>query len=90
MSGFIDTIKAILTRLFFCFHGITAIYKVVDQKHDPVYWCLASTLLVLVFEGILTLKCDLNWKRYDNLSDNSWGLEFFEASIIPSWPNVSF
>jgi len=64
MASFIDTIKAILTRLIFSVHGIVAIYRVVTIKNDPWYWYLATTILLLVFEGIftLTIKETQEWK----------------------------
>ncbi len=48
MATFIDTIKAILTRLIFSIHGLVAIYRVVTIKNDPWYWYLATTILLLV------------------------------------------
>ena len=38
MCKFIDTIKAILTRLIFSAHGLIAIYRVVTIKNDPFFW----------------------------------------------------
>ena len=64
MATFIDTIKAIITRLIFSIHGLVAIYRVVTIKNDPWYWYLATTILLLVFEGIftLTIKETQEWK----------------------------
>ena len=66
MAAFIDTIKAILTRAMFSLHGVIAIYKVVDEKGDPWYWYLGTTILILAFEGIYTLaiKETQDWKWY--------------------------
>lgn len=64
MASFIDTIKAILTRLIFAAHGLVAIYKAVSLKDDPWYWYLAITILLLCFEGVftLTIKETQEWK----------------------------
>lgn len=64
MANFIDTVKAIITRLIFSLHGAAAIFKVVMLKDDPWYWYLAITLLLLCFEGIftLTIKETQEWK----------------------------
>ncbi len=64
MATFIDTIKAIITRLIFSAHGVVAIYRVVTIKEDLYYWYLAITILLLCFEGIftLTIKETQEWK----------------------------
>ena len=33
MATFIDTIKAIITRLIFSAHGVVAIYRVPQRRH---------------------------------------------------------
>ncbi len=64
MANFIDTVKAIITRLIFSAHGAVAIYKAVSLKQDPYYWYLAITILLLSFEGVftLTIKKTQEWK----------------------------
>ena len=64
MATFMDTVKAIITRLMFALHGFAAIFKVVTLKDDPWFWYLAVTLLLLCFEGIftLTIKETQEWK----------------------------
>ena len=64
MATFMDTVKAIITRLMFALHGFFAIFKVVTMKDDPWFWYLAVTLLLLCFEGIftLTIKETQEWK----------------------------
>ena len=62
MARFFAIIKAILTRLLFAFHGIVATYELVDTKAEPLYWCFGITVLVLIIEGIITLKKNLDWK----------------------------
>eukprot|EP00095_Tigriopus_kingsejongensis_P008487 maker-scaffold18_size714446-snap-gene-5.17 protein:Tk08487 transcript:maker-scaffold18_size714446-snap-gene-5.17-mRNA-1 annotation:"hypothetical protein DAPPUDRAFT_55716" len=66
MANFIDTIKAILTRLIFAAHGLVAIYKAYSLKDDPWYWYLAITILLLCFEGVftLTIKETQEWKWF--------------------------
>ena len=66
MANFIDTVKAIITRLIFSAHGIVAIYRVVSLKDDPWFWYLAVTILLLAFEGIftLTIKKTQEWKWF--------------------------
>ena len=64
--SFVDTIKAILTRLIFSLHGLIAIYRVVTLKKDEWFWYLATTIILLIFEGIftLTIKKTQEWKWY--------------------------
>lgn len=64
MASFIDTIKAIITRLIFSVHGLVAIYRVVTIKNDPWFWYLSTTILILIFEGVFTLaiKKTQEWK----------------------------
>ena len=66
MAAFIETIKAVVTRVVFSLHGLLAIWKVVNDTNDPWFWYLASTILVLAFEGIFTLliKETQDWKWY--------------------------
>ncbi len=66
MASFVDTVKAIITRLIFSAHGVIAIYRVVTIKDDLWYWYLAITLLLLCFEGIftLTIKETQEWKWF--------------------------
>ena len=64
MASFSDTIKAIITRLIFSAHGLVAIYRVVTLKNDFWFWYLATTIVLLIFEGIftLTIKKTQEWK----------------------------
>lgn len=64
MCAFIDTIKAIITRLIFATHGVVAIYRVVTIKNDLWFWYLSTTILILFFEGVFTLaiKKTQEWK----------------------------
>ena len=66
MANFIDTVKAIITRLIFSTHGVVAIYRVVTLKDDPWFWYLAVTILLLFFEGVftLTIKKTQEWKWF--------------------------
>ena len=66
MAAFIETIKAVVTRVVFSLHGLLAIWKVVNDTNDPFFWYLSSTILVLAFEGIFTLliKETQDWKWY--------------------------
>ncbi|XP_006813274.1 transmembrane protein 26-like [Saccoglossus kowalevskii] len=52
----ITIVKACIVRLLFAVHGILAIWRVADVKHDPSYWCLLVSLMGLVCETTLTLK----------------------------------
>ena len=64
--AFIDTIKAIITRLIFSAHGLVAIFRVVTIKNDPWFWYLCTTIIILVFEGVFTLaiKKSQEWKWF--------------------------
>ena len=64
MCQFVVLIKALGTRFLFSLHGLIAIWRVVTEKNDPWYWYLATTILILVFEGIYTLliKETQDWK----------------------------
>ena len=66
MAAFIDTIKAIVTRAIFSLHGVVAIWRVVQEKEDPWFWYLGTTIIILAFEGIFTLaiKQTQDWKWY--------------------------
>eukprot|EP00093_Oithona_nana_P006305 06305.XXX_58063_56884_1 [CDS] Oithona nana genome sequencing. len=78
--GFIDTIKAIITRLIFSAHGLVAIYRVVTIKNDPWFWYLSVTIIILIFEGIFTLaiKKTQEWKWFCP------SIFLYLASVCPS------
>ena len=80
MASFIDTIKAIITRLIFSSHGLLAIYRVVTIKEDPYYWYLTTTIMILIFEGVftLTIKKSQEWKWFCP------SIFLYLASVCPS------
>lgn len=80
MCGFIDLIKAIITRLIFSAHGLIAIYRVVTIKNDPWFWYLSITILILIFEGVFTLaiKKTQEWKFFCP------SIFLYLASVCPS------
>ena len=80
MASFIDTIKAIITRLIFSLHGAIAIYRVVTIKNDPWFWYLSTTIVILIFEGVFTLaiKKTQEWKWFCP------SIFLYLASVCPS------
>ena len=80
MAGFIDTVKAIITRLIFSAHGVIAIYRVVTIKNDPWFWYLSTTIIILIFEGVFTLaiKKTQEWKFFCP------SIFLYLASVCPS------
>jgi len=80
MASFVDTVKAIITRLLFSLHGVVAIYRVVTLKEDPWFWYLAVTILFLAFEGVftLTIKETQEWKWFCP------SVFLYLASVVPS------
>ena len=80
MASFIDTIKAIITRLIFSAHGVIAIYRVVSIKNDPWFWYLSVTIIILIFEGVFTLaiKKTQEWKFFCP------SIFLYLASVCPS------
>ncbi|KAM7361076.1 transmembrane protein 26 [Cochliomyia hominivorax] len=80
MAKIISTIKATLTRIIFSAHSIIAIYQVVDNKNDIIYWSLTAPLLLLLFEGIFTIfiKKTQEWRWFCP------SVFLYLASIVPA------
>ncbi|KAK5645981.1 hypothetical protein RI129_004445 [Pyrocoelia pectoralis] len=80
MATFLDTIKAIITRLVFACHGLIGIWQVTIFKKNVFFWYLSSPLLLLFFEGIftLTIKENQEWKWFCP------SVFLYLASIVPS------
>ncbi|XP_013112408.1 transmembrane protein 26 [Stomoxys calcitrans] len=66
MAKIISTIKATLTRIIFSAHSLIAIWQVVKNKNDMMYWSLSCPLLLLLFEGIFTIfiKKTQEWRWF--------------------------
>ncbi|KAK4879515.1 hypothetical protein RN001_007661 [Aquatica leii] len=80
MATFIDSIKAVITRLVFSAHSLLAIWQVTIFKKNVFYWYLCSPILLLFFEGIftLTIKENQEWKWFCP------SVFLYLASIVPS------
>lgn len=59
MARFLATLKAIITRLLFSAHSISAIWQVAQSK-GPVWWTLCIPIGLLFLEGIFTLTIKKN------------------------------
>lgn len=72
MAKVLSTIKATLTRLIFSAHSIVAVWQVVQNKSDNIYWTLCCPLLLLLFEGIFTIfiKKTQEWRWYAFIINN--------------------
>ncbi|KAF5282764.1 hypothetical protein FQR65_LT02761 [Abscondita terminalis] len=80
MATFVDSIKAIITRLVFSAHSLLAIWQVTIFKKNVFFWYLCSPILLLFFEGVftLTIKENQEWKWFCP------SVFLYLASVVPS------
>ena len=50
-----DIIQAIFVRLLLICHSLLCVWRAVDVKKDPIYWCMALTNALLIIETIYTV-----------------------------------
>uniref|UniRef100_A0AAY4BCH7 Transmembrane protein 26 n=1 Tax=Denticeps clupeoides TaxID=299321 RepID=A0AAY4BCH7_9TELE len=80
MCRLLNILLALVSRFLFTVHGVVTVWRVVEEKGEPVYWLLLLGVALLGVEMAITIKCTENaeWKWFSPM------VFLYLSTIIPS------